>query len=240
MNNKVTNTRKGRRFIMEEADLKKKLAGEKAVEYIKDGMTLGLGSGSTVYWTLKKLGELVKKGLDIKGVPSSLRTEGWAQSFGVPLTDFQKVRQLDLAIDGADEVDPHFNLIKGGGGSLVREKIVNAASNKVIIVVDESKIVTRLGKFALPIEVVPFGWEVTASYISELGCKPILRKRENQVFVSNNGNYILDCLFDKIEIASELHLRIKEVVGVVETGLFIGMTDMVIVGMSSGVQTINK
>ncbi|WP_332696740.1 ribose-5-phosphate isomerase RpiA [Halalkalibacter lacteus] len=217
-----------------QADLRKKLAGEKAIEYIEDGMTVGLGSGSTVYWTLQKLGALVKEGMDIKGVPSSLRTEGWAQKFGVPLTDFSKVKQLDLAIDGADEVDPHFNLIKGGGGSLVREKVVNAASDKLIIVVDESKIVATLGKFALPVEVVPFGWEVTASRISQLGCEPILRKKENQVFVSNNGNYILDCPFEVIEDASVLHETIKKMVGVVETGLFIGMTDLIIVGTNAG------
>jgi ribose 5-phosphate isomerase A len=226
--------------MVEEVDWKKKLAGEKAVDYIKDGMTLGLGSGSTVYWTLKRLGDLVKEGMDIKGVPSSLRTEGWAREFGVPLTDFSNVKQLDLAIDGADEVDQQFNLVKGGGGSLVREKIVNAASDKLIIVVDESKLVTALGKFALPVEVVPFGWEVTAARISELGCEPILRKRGNQVFVSNNGNYILDCPFDVIKNASELHAVIKKLVGVVETGLFIDMTEIVIVGTDDGVTILEK
>ncbi|KHF39420.1 ribose 5-phosphate isomerase [Halalkalibacter okhensis] len=227
--------------MTDQVELRKKRAGEKAVEWIEDGMTIGLGSGSTVYWTIKKLGELVNKGMKIKGVPSSIRTEGWANQFGVPLTDFQQGTELDLAIDGADEVDPSFHLIKGGGGSLVREKIVNAASKNLIIVVDESKVVSNLGEFGVPIEVVPFGWEVTERRISQMGCRSIqLRKSENEIYVSNNGNYILDCHFGYIENAMNLHAQLKQVVGVVETGLFIGMTDHVIVGKDNGVQVLRK
>lgn len=227
---------------MEKIDFneKKIAAGEKAVEYIKDGMVLGLGSGSTFYWTLKKLGELVGQGLNIKGIPSSKRTEGWAKEFGVPLTDFSEVQKLDLAIDGADEIDPHFNLTKGGGGSLVREKIVDAIAEKVIIIADESKLVTQLGKFALPVEVLQFGWEVTANRIAELGAKPVLREREGSVFVSNNGNYILDCAFDSIENPAELHAKLKLLVGVVETGLFINMVDTVIVAGEDGIKVLDK
>ncbi|GAE27309.1 ribose 5-phosphate isomerase A [Halalkalibacter wakoensis JCM 9140] len=227
--------------MTDQVELRKKRAGEKAVELIEDGMTIGLGSGSTVYWTIKKIGELVNKGMKIKGVPSSIRTEGWANQFGVPLTDFSQVTELDLAIDGADEVDPSFNLIKGGGGSLVREKIVNAASKKLIIVVDESKVVNNLGEFGVPIEVVPFGWEVTAQRMLQMGCHSIqLRKRENEIYLSNNGNYILDCYFGLIEDAMNLHSQLKQIVGVVETGLFIGMTDHVIVGKDNGVQVLRK
>lgn len=216
--------------LLNQTDLRKKAAGEKAAEFIQDGMIIGLGSGSTVYWLLKKMGELVEQGLNIKGIPSSVRTEGWAKDFNISLTDFSEVQSLDIAIDGADEVDPHFNLIKGGGGSLLREKLVDAHAKQLIIIADESKLVQQLGKFPLPVEVVPFGWEVTAQKIAQLGAVPELRRREGEIFVSNNGNYILDCTFDVILNPQELHKQLKLLLGVVETGLFIDMTDMVIIG----------
>ncbi|WP_313801698.1 ribose-5-phosphate isomerase RpiA [Cytobacillus sp.] len=216
--------------MLNQTDLRKKAAGEKAAEFIQDGMIIGLGSGSTVYWLLKKMGELVEQGLNIKGIPSSVRTEGWAKDFNISLTDFSEVQSLDIAIDGADEVDPHFNLIKGGGGSLLREKLVDAHAKQLIIIADESKLVQQLGKFPLPVEVVPFGWEVTAQKIAQLGAVPELRRREGEIFVSNNGNYILDCTFDVILNPQELHKQLKLLLGVVETGLFIDMTDMVIIG----------
>ncbi|MFC0274551.1 ribose-5-phosphate isomerase RpiA [Metabacillus herbersteinensis] len=222
------------------ADLRKKAVGEKAVEYVKDGMVLGLGSGSTVYWMLKKLGERVNEGLTIKGVPSSLRTEGWANEFGVPLVTLSEARRLDLAIDGADEVDPDFNLTKGGGGSLLREKLVNNAANRLIIVVDESKLVQRLGAFPLPVEIVPFGWENTAAKIAKLQCLPKLRKKDNEIFVTNNGNYIVDCEFSEITDPVGLHQSLKMILGVVETGLFIDMADLVLVGEEDGVRVLEK
>ena len=218
----------------------KKIAGEKAVEYIEDGMVIGLGSGSTVYWTLKKLGELVEQGLNVKGIPSSLRTEGWAKDFNIPLTDFSEVRVLDLAIDGADEIDPNFNLTKGGGGSLVREKIVNAHAKKLIIIADQSKMVDELGKFPLPVEVLPFGWQLTAEKIAELGATPVLRERDGSVFVSNNANYILDCEFNSIPDPEKLHHSLKQLLGVVETGLFVNMTDTVILAGAEGTKVIDK
>src|SRR4051812_22726633 len=159
-------------LVLSGVDLKKKAVGEKAVEFIRDNMVIGLGSGSTVYWMMKKLGELVSEGLSVKGVPSSVRTEGWAKEFGIPLVYFSEVSQLDLAIDGADEVDPEYNLIKGGGGSLLREKLVDAAADRLIIVVDDSKLVPTLGTFPLPVEVVPFGWEITAQRLAKLDCIP--------------------------------------------------------------------
>jgi ribose 5-phosphate isomerase A len=213
----------------------KKAAGEKVAEFVEDGMVLGLGSGSTVYWTLKRIGEMVAEGLNIKGVPSSLRTEGWAKEFGIPLTDFSEVGRLDLAFDGADEIDPAFNLIKGGGGSLVREKIVDANANKLIIVADESKMVTTLGKFPLPVEVLKFGWKLTAKNIeTAFGIKAVLREREGKVFISNNGNYILDCHFGQIADAEGLHDNLKQMLGVVETGLFLNMTDTIIISGPGG------
>lgn len=225
---------------MNQTDQLKKLAGEKSTEFIKDGMVLGLGSGSTMYWTLKKLGELVQNGLAVKGIPSSKRTEGWAKEFGVPLTDFSETKRFDLAIDGADEIDPNLNLLKGGGGSLVREKIVNAAAERLIIVADESKIVTELGAFPLPVEVLPFGWEVTAERIAALGCVPHLRMKGEDAFVSDNGNYILDCQFEKIPDPASLHTKLKLLLGVVETGLFVGIAEMAIIGRVDGIEVLNR
>ena len=226
--------------MAEQTDLYKKAAGEKAVEYIEGGMVVGLGSGSTVYWMLKKLGELVEQGLDIKGIPSSLRTEGWAKEFNIPLTDFSEVQLLDIAIDGADEIDPNFHLTKGGGGSLVREKVVNAHAKKLIIVADQSKMVDELGKFPLPVEVLQFGWQLAANKIAELGAEPVLRERDGSVFVSNNGNYILDCAFGSIPDPESLHNSLKQLLGVVETGLFVGMTDTVILAGPEGAKVIDK
>ncbi|NYF23794.1 ribose-5-phosphate isomerase RpiA [Sporosarcina sp. JAI121] len=219
-------------------ELQKKIAGEKAAEFIKDGMIIGLGSGSTVYWMLKKLGEMIEQGMNVKGIPSSIRTEGWAREFGIPLTDFSEVQLLDLAIDGANEIDSRFNLSKGGGGSLVREKIVNTHSAKLIIIADDTKLVSQLGKAPLPVEILQFGWEVTAMKIAQLGCKPVLRSREGVSFVSDNGNYIVDCEFGSIPNPEKLHYELKQMVGVVETGLFIGMTDIVILAGKTGVKVI--
>lgn len=226
--------------MAENQDLYKKAAAEKAAEYVEDGMVLGLGSGTTVYWLLKRLGELVGQGLNIKGIPSSLRTEGWAKEFGIPLTDFSEVETLDLAIDGADEIDPDFQLTKGGGGSLVREKLVNAHAKQVIIIADQSKMIDQLGAFALPVEVLQFAWQRTADKIAALGAKPVLRERDGKVFVSNNGNYILDCAFGSIEDPRALHKELKLLLGVVETGLFIDMTDKVILAGPEGARVLNK
>lgn len=219
---------------------KKKEVGEKAVDYIKDGMTLGLGSGSTVYWMLKKLGERVKEGLTVEGVPSSLQTEEWAKEFRIPLTTLSESRRLDLAIDGADEVDPFFNLIKGGGGALLREKLVNDAANQLIIVVDDSKLVDRLGTFPLPVEIVPFGWENTAEKIAGLQCQPKLRRENDEIYTTNNHNYIMDCQFNEIADPAALHRDLKQILGVVETGLFIGMADIVLASGENGVRILEK
>lgn len=221
---------------MNQTDLHKMHVGEKAVTYIKDGMTVGLGSGSTVNWMLKKLGERVQEGLTMKGIPTSTKTEKLAKAYGIPLTSFAEIDRIDLAIDGADEVDENLNLIKGGGGSLLREKIVDARAKQLLIIVDESKQVTRLGKFPLPIEVVPFGWEMVAKEIANLGGKPQLRKLGNDIFVSDNGNYILDCAFNEIDRPGQLHNQLKALTGVVETGLFINMADQVITATENGIK----
>ncbi|CAH0347099.1 ribose-5-phosphate isomerase RpiA [Bacillus sp. CECT 9360] len=218
----------------------KKIAGEKAADFVQDGMIIGLGTGSTVYWTIKKIAERIKGGLRVKGIPSSSNTERWAIEFGIPLTDFSEVQNLDLTIDGADEIDPNFNLIKGGGGALLREKIVSISSKELIIVADDSKIVSQLGNFPLPVEVVPFGWEITAQKIAQLGCSPALRMKDDRIFSTDNGNYILDCTFESIPDPEMTHNHLKLIVGVVETGLFIGMADKVIIGESNEVTILKK
>ena len=208
----------------------KQLAGEKAVEFVKDGMLLGLGTGSTVYWSILKLGELVEKGLDIKGVPTSKNTERLAIELGIPLVNLSSINQLDLTIDGADEANENFELIKGGGGALLREKMVASISKRFIIVVDESKLVTDLGQFPLPVEIVPFGWELTFKQIRKLGCEPVLRMESNVPFINDNGNYILDCNFEKIQDANELNNTLNMIPGVVENGLFVNMADTIVIG----------
>lgn len=224
--------------MLNEIDEAKKLVGEEAAHYVKSGMKIGLGSGSTVYWMIRKLGEFVQQGLDIEGIPSSNQTAQWAKEFGVPLTDFAKVDQLDITIDGADEVDRDFHLIKGGGGALFREKVIAMAAKELMIIVDKSKLVSHLGSFPLPVEVLPFGWEVTVKNIALLGCKPIIRKKDEEIFVSDNGNYILDCSFGEIDHPKKLHEQLIEIVGVVETGLFVDMADTVIVSNGSEIEVI--
>ncbi|TDL30903.1 ribose-5-phosphate isomerase RpiA [Jeotgalibacillus sp. S-D1] len=225
---------------MTDADVKKQKAGERAACFAEDGMVIGLGSGSTMYWTIRKLGELVQNGLMIEGVPTSLRTENWAKECGIPLTSFTQVQRLDLAIDGADEIDTKFRLTKGGGGSLVREKIVAAASRRLIIVADEAKRVQSLGRFPLPVEVVPFGFEATIHNISSLGCSAVIRTHHGKPFVSDNGNYVLDCQFTSMDDPATLHNKIKLITGVVETGLFIDMADIVIIGTTTGTKILQK
>ncbi|WGZ42769.1 ribose-5-phosphate isomerase RpiA [Mammaliicoccus lentus] len=217
---------------MNQDELKESVAIE-AIQYIEDDMKVGLGTGSTMYYAIKHLGERVKEGLNIVCVPTSEKTAEWVKKFEIPLSDFSEIRSLDIAIDGADEVDENLQLIKGGGGALLREKIVADAAKKFIVIVDESKVVKTLGKFKLPIEVIPFGWKITAQSIESLGCKAILRKKEEEIFVTDNQNYILDCDFSEIHHPEQLNHALKSIVGVVETGLFINMTKKVLVSRSA-------
>jgi len=218
----------------------KVIAAEEAVKYVKNGMTLGLGSGSTVDWMLRKLSERVKEGLQIQGIPSSKKTEKLAKELGIPLTDFSVTTHIDLAIDGADEIDGSLNLIKGGGGSLVREKVVDACADELIITADASKMVSQLGSFPLPVEVLPFGFEVVEENIKKLGGVSTLRKKEDQIFVSDNGNYILDCSFGPIDDAVTLHERLIQLVGVIDTGIFAGMADKVIVARYGEIELYSR
>ncbi|WP_090761021.1 ribose-5-phosphate isomerase RpiA [Bacillus sp. OK048] len=208
--------------------IEKTEVGEKAVEYIKDGMIVGLGTGSTVYYFISKLGELVQQGLSIKGVPTSKQTEKLAIELGIPLVSFREIEQIDVAIDGADEVNPELHLIKGGGGALLREKIIAKAAKTFIVVADSKKYVETLGTFPLPIEVVPFGYEMTMKYIRELGGNPKLRQRRGIPFLTDNGNYIIDSSFQEINQPEELEKSLNLLPGVVDNGLFVGMADAVI------------
>lgn len=212
----------------------KQLAAEKAVEYVQDGMKVGLGTGSTAYWAIRKLGERVSGGLQITAVATSQASEDQARELGIPLVAFGDVDSLDLTIDGADELDGALQLIKGGGGALLREKIVAMGSARMIVVADESKAVTTLGKFPLPVEIVPFAWEWTVAALAKLGCKTELRRSGEDLYKTDNGNYIADCRFEAIESAAELALALQRIPGVVEHGLFIGIADLAIIGKSDG------
>jgi ribose 5-phosphate isomerase A len=231
--------RAARRVNIKAMNLKQQ-AGTRAAEFVRDGMTVGLGTGSTVRWTILRLGALVREGLKIRAVPTSEETEKLAIEQKIPLVTFAEVRELDLTIDGADEISPQLDLIKGGGGALLREKLVAAASKRLIIVADESKLAPVLGSFPLPVEVVSFGWETTASRVEKLDLKWTLRMSDGKPFLTDNGNYILDCRCGKIENPAELHRAIKILTGVVETGLFIGMTSAAIVAGAGGIKIIEK
>ncbi|KHL95546.1 ribose 5-phosphate isomerase [Paenibacillus sp. IHB B 3415] len=212
----------------------KQLAAEKAVEYVQDGMKVGLGTGSTAYWAIRKLGERVSEGLNISAVATSQASEDQARELGIPLVAFGEVDSLDLTIDGADELDGALQLIKGGGGALLREKIVAMGSTRMIVVADESKAVTTLGKFPLPVEIVPFAWEWTVADLAKLGCKPELRRSGGELYKTDNGNYIADCRFEAIDSAADLALALQRIPGVVEHGLFIGIADMAVIGKNDG------
>ncbi|MEK5236829.1 ribose-5-phosphate isomerase RpiA [Paenibacillus sp. FSL L8-0470] len=212
----------------------KQLAAEKAVEYVEDGMKVGLGTGSTAYWAIRKLGERVQQGLKITAVATSRASEEQARELGIPLVAFGDVDHLDLTIDGADELDGQLQLIKGGGGALLREKIVAMGSTRMIVVADESKAVETLGKFPLPVEIVPFAWEWTVAELAKLGCKPELRRSGDELYKTDNGNYIADCGFEAIASAPELAKSLQGIPGVVEHGLFIGIADLAIIGKNDG------
>ncbi|MCF6401900.1 ribose-5-phosphate isomerase RpiA [Chitinophaga filiformis] len=217
----------------------KKAAGEKAAALVQPGMLVGLGTGSTAYWAIEKLGEMVKGGLNIRAVATSLASEKQARELGIPITSFSEIQQLDIDIDGADEVSHDLQIIKGGGGALLREKIVAMASRKKVIVADERKYVKTLGKFPLPIEIIPFGWELVFRAVQSLKGAPTLRTKDDKPYITDNGNYILDCAFGVIENPEQLHHQLKAITGVVETGLFINMKPTVIIAYENGeVKTI--
>lgn len=234
--------------ILTQDDLKK-IAAYKAVEFVESGMVLGLGTGSTAKHAVDRIGELLRQGklTNIVGIPTSKKTHEQAVSLGIPLSDLDSFPVIDLAIDGADEVDPFMNLVKGRGGSLLREKMVEGACKKFVVIVDESKLVPHLGGsgLAMPVEVVPFCWKFTAKRLRDLfedcGCVAKLRTTGEQPFVTDNGNYVIDLYLKKdigdLKVASDNILRLA---GVVEHGMFLDMATTVIVASELGVTIRNK
>jgi ribose 5-phosphate isomerase A len=218
----------------------KQAAAEKALELVSDGMLVGLGSGSTATFFVEGLGRLVAEGLKVRGVPSSRRTAELAASLGIPIVT-ELVGQIDLTVDGADEVDPGLNLIKGRGGALFREKLVAAASKRFVVVVDESKLVKQLGVGVLPVEVLPFLWRSTAERVAELGVSLVVRGGEETPYVTDNGNLVLDLTVDGgIKDPLGFGVELKKVTGVVEHGLFVEMTDTVIAAGPEGPRAVGR
>ena len=219
----------------------KKAAALAAVDYVKDGMVVGLGTGSTAKHLVMALGEKVKAGLKIRGVSTSQETASLAARYGITLIEHEPRWKLDVAFDGADQVDPSFNLIKGGGGALLKEKIVAASARQFVVMVDHTKRVPVLGgTFPLPIEVVPFGWGNTARQIEVLTqSRVVLRERSGAPFRTESGNLIVDVHLATIDRPQDLEVALNYIPGVVETGLFVDRTDVLIVGTPHGTETHN-
>lgn len=215
----------------------KEVAGRRAAAEVQDGMTIGLGTGSTVDYTLIALGERIRdEGLHIRGVPTSVRTEQRARELGIPLASLSEVTELALTIDGADEVDPAFRLVKGGGGALLREKVVASITRRQVTVVGANKLVERLADaFPLPVEVVPFARPVVERRLRDLGGDPVLRMAENNEYRTDNGNGILDTRFPGgLEDPEAMERALAGIPGIVESGLFIGLCKMVVIGWPDG------
>ena len=213
-----------------------------AVDLVADGMIVGLGTGSTASLAIRRIGERVARGLQITGIPTSRKTAELAESLNIPLASLGEHDHVDLTIDGADEVEAGtLHLIKGRGGALLHEKIVACASRRLVIIVDESKLVRQLGadQLRVPLEVIPFGWQATAGRLRAIGADFTVRQTaQRQPFVTDSGHYILDCAFLEIKSLESLQQQLDGIVGVVEHGLFLGLASEVIVGRAGGVETL--
>jgi ribose 5-phosphate isomerase A len=210
-------------------DREKEAAARASLQFVKDGQVVGLGTGSTAAYFIKLLGEQVKNGLRVRGIPTSVRSKELAESLGIPLTTLDECQEIAVTVDGADEVDPELRLIKGGGGALLREKIVASATKQLVIVADATKQVERLGRFPLPVEVIRFAQALVAKRISALGAEVSVRKNpDGTPYVTDEKNHILDCRFGQIADADALGRQLSEMPGVVEHGLFLGMASVVL------------
>ncbi len=222
-------------------DEQKQAAARESLRFLRDGMVVGLGTGSTATYAVRLIGERVRAGLKIRGIPSSIQTQQLAQELGIPLTNFDECQQIDLSIDGADEFDPQLHLIKGGGGAMLREKIVASATEKFVIVADSTKQVAMLGKFPVPVEVIPFAQALVAKEIAALGASVKMRlDKSGNKYVTDEKNHILDCTFGKIPDPVALSAQLKSIPGIVEHGLFVDMADVVLLATDAGVQEIRK
>ena len=223
-------------------DKAKYVAAKRAVSYVEDGMKVGLGTGSTAAWMVRCLGDMVRnEGLSIKGVATSSRTATLAREVGVPIVTLDEAKWLDLTIDGTDEYDANLNLIKGGGGALLQEKIVATASDQMVVIADLTKQVDTLGAFPLPVEVIPFGWQTTKALIEEtlvnldvMGRSSTLRMNNDAPFITDEGNFILDLQLRRIGNARQLSLVLNQIPGLVENGLFVDICDVVVIGNGDG------
>lgn len=213
----------------------KKAAALKAAEEIRSGMMLGLGTGSTVYYLVQHLGELAAAGLQIHATATSRATEDLARQNGVPLVDIEKVREIDLAIDGVDAIDPAYQAVKGGGGALFREKVIATRAKRVIWIMDERKLMPHLSHVPLPVETAPFGYHFTEKKIKDLGFIPELRTRDGEIFITDNGNYILDLAGNADMDYRIMAHKLKEITGILETGFFGPICEKIIVGTKNGV-----
>jgi ribose 5-phosphate isomerase A len=226
---------------MSTQDEKKKRAAEHAIAQVKSGMRVGLGTGSTAKFAVDALGRRVKEeGLKVHGVPTSEATRKQAESLGIPLLTFEQVDRLDMCFDGADEADPNLNLTKGGGGALLREKVVAFVSEKFFCIVDDAKLVDKLHAFPLPVEVIPFAAKVVEREIVRLGAKPTLRQRDGKTYVTDNGLWIIDCAFPPIDDPARLARALSSIPGIAEHGLFCGMVHQLVVGTNDGVKVIDR
>src|SRR6201996_2286583 len=216
-------------------DTEKAAAARKSLEYVKDGMIVGLGSGSTATFAIQLLGEQVRQGLKMRCIPTSRASGELARSLNIPLISFDEVDHTDVTIDGADEVAPGLALIKGGGGALLHEKIVASSSRKLVIVADEHKMVQTLGKFPLPVEVIPFAAAPVKKQLETMGAHPVLRLGHDQrPYVPDEGNYIFDCHYEKILDPAAVATALKSITGVVEHGLFLGLASVAVVAGPNG------
>lgn len=221
-------------------DEQKRAAAYAAVDgYVRSGMTVGLGTGSTAFWVVKKIGELLTEGKleEVQGIPTSEATAEQAWREGIPLVELSEARP-DLTIDGADEINPQLALIKGRGGALLREKIVAASGDGLIVVADSSKLVDALGEGTLPVEVEPFGWESTVESLAALGSEPVLRMEDRGPFVTDGGHYTVDCLFSSISEPGELEIEIKSIPGALECGLFVDLSRAAVIAHEDGTEII--
>jgi ribose 5-phosphate isomerase A len=214
---------------LRKSDQEKEAAARASLQFVKDGQVVGLGTGSTAAYFIKMLGDEVKRGLRIRGIPTSVRSGELAASLGIPLTTLDECQEIAVTVDGADEVDPQLRLIKGGGGAMLREKIVASATKQLVIVADESKQVPVLGKFPLPVEVIRFAQALVAKEITAMGAVVSVRTgADGKPFVTDENNHILDCRFGQIPDADGLARKLSDMPGVVEHGLFIGMASVVL------------
>lgn len=224
----------------EKLEIEKKTAAEKAVEFIQDGMIVGLGTGSTVYYAIIKLGEMVKDGLKVKAVSSSSSTSKLAGTLNIELININDAGKIDLTIDGADEVDYNLNGIKGGGGALLFEKITALSSSLNVWIADSTKLVNKLGKFPLPVEVIPFGQKRVFEILNSTGLNPELRIRDGKKYLTDSGNYIFDLHTGVINDPEGLDKELKLISGVVETGLFTGIADIAVVSENESVKILKR